>query len=108
MSSDLFLGIAHEYADACIARRALKRQMPQCVYYAIWQTYRYDFDTPSGEVERPCYMQSVRTAVDRFDPLPLEERCAPCQERERLQSEIRLLTYKMRGLKRRLLIEYER
>jgi hypothetical protein len=100
-----FWSLATQYADACLQRRALKRKVPQCIYYAIWQTYRYDWDTPSGEVEKPCYMQSVRTAVDRFDPLPLEERCEPCQERAKLQAEIGVLGYTMGSLKRKMLIQ---
>jgi len=91
-----FWSLATQYADACLQRRVLKRKVPQCIYYGIWQATRYDWDTPSSEVEKPCYMQSVRTS------------CEPCQEREKLQSEIRLLTYKMGSLKRKMLTQREK
>lgn len=103
-----FWSLATQYADACLQRRVLKRKVPQCIYYASWQATRYDWDIPSSEQEKPCYMQSVRTAVDRFDTLPIEEHCAPCQERAKLQSKIRLLTYKMGSLKRKMLTQREK
>jgi hypothetical protein len=106
----MFNQLAAEYACICIARRNLRREMPQCVYFQQWkldlQGLIDGFFDPC-EIERPCYMQSVRTGVDRFDPLPIEERCEACQKRAELEPQIKALTAKMRGLKRRMLRAYE-
>jgi hypothetical protein len=85
--TDAFIDLARQYAAVCIERRGLKRQLPQCIYFQQWKADLSNWmDVPPSEIERPCYMQSVRTAADQMDPLPMEERCEPCQQRDVLES----------------------
>lgn len=102
----MFVKLATEYAQACLQRRYLRRQMPQCEFYLQWRADLRS-DVYPNELQRPCYMDKY-WQDGHLDVLPTEERCEQCQKRAELEPQIKALTYKMRGLKQRMLRAYEK
>lgn len=102
----MFAELAKEYAEVCLKRRYLRRQMPQCEFYLQW---RADLkkDAWSNDMQYPCYVDTFSHDGIR-NSLPIEERCEQCQKRAELEPQINALTYKMHGLKQRMLRAYEK